>query len=425
MIDLIVIGGGPAGLFCAQRVAAAGLQVLVLEKNTRAGKKLLVAGSGKCNITNTGSIDHFLTSYGKKGRFVAPSLRSFFNTDLISFFESQGLPLIELHAGKIFPQTLRSSDVLKTLLSACEKSGVSFYYNSPVSEIIQENENENSYFSIVANSKQYFSKYVLVSCGGSSWPVTGSTGDGYVLSQGLGHSIVEPRPSLTPVIPAHYDCASCAGFSIQGTCISLWREGKKIGERQGDVLFTHVGLSGPGILDFSRDFKSADEISIQLLPFINGTSTDNSVSTTSDADSQLLALCSFSPKKTVKNILSSFGLSESLVLVLLQRVGLDTSLVASLLDRKSRKALSLLLEDFRFTINRLGGFDEAMATTGGVDTTEVQGKTMESRLVSGLHFAGEVLDVDGDTGGYNLQFAFSSAALAADHIIKKAMPSSL
>ncbi|HKL87062.1 MAG TPA: NAD(P)/FAD-dependent oxidoreductase, partial [Treponemataceae bacterium] len=159
--------------------------------------------------------------------------------------------------------------------------------------------------------------------------------------------------------------------------------------------------------------------------FINGVSNGVSVSTTSNADSQLLSLCSSSPKKTVKNILCSLGLSESLVLVLFHRVALDTSLVASLLDRKSRKALSLLLEDFRFTINRLGGFDEAMATAGGVDTTEVQGKTMESRIVSGLHFAGEVLDVDGDTGGYNLQFAFSSAALAADHIIKNAMPSSL
>ncbi|HHU36762.1 MAG TPA: NAD(P)/FAD-dependent oxidoreductase [Treponema sp.] len=405
MLDLIIIGAGPAGLFSAQRVAATGLKVLVLEKNNKAGKKLLVTGSGKCNLTNAANLEQFLTAYGKKAKFVAPSLRNFSNTDLIAFFASHALSLIELHAGKIFPQTMRASDVLKTVLAACETSGVLFSFDSSVSNITHQITDAGSIFSVRAVSQEYQAKNILISCGGSSWPVTGSTGDGNLLAQNLGHSIVEPKPALTSVLPVNYDCASCAGFALSGVRIFLWREGKKIGERNGDVLFTHLGISGPGILDFSRHFNPSDEISIDLCNLPN-------------ADSELLSVCASSPKKTVKNILCGLGLSEALALVLLKRASLSAIILAAELDRKGRKSLSSLLESFRFTIKRLGGFDEAMATAGGIDTDEVNAKTMESRLVSGLYFAGEVLDVDGDTGGYNLQFAFSSGALAADHIIK-------
>jgi predicted Rossmann fold flavoprotein len=398
--DILIIGGGPAGLFCALRAAAGGLSATVLEKNPRPGKKLLVTGSGQCNLTNTAPIEMFLKAYGDKGRFVKPALMEFPNTSLMEFFSTRGVSLEERHKGKVFPRSGRAGDILELLMNQCRQAGVDIRCNRTVTTLSRE----GTGFRATAGGENHSARFVLVSCGGASWPGTGSTGDGYALVAALGHRIVVPHPSLTPVYPSAFDASSCSGIALSDTPVTLWRGGKKIGGRIGDLLFTHQGLSGPGILDFSRDFQPGDEIRLQLVR-----TTDRE-----QIEKDIISVCNNSPRKSLKNLLSGFNLPETLILVVLKRCGIDPETTGAAFDKSSRRILAEALYGLRYIIRETGGFDEAMATAGGVDTAEVKSKTMESRVVPGLYFAGEVLDVDGDTGGFNLQFAFSSGALAAE-----------
>lgn len=419
---------------CAWRCAAAGLKTIVLEKNARAGRKLLASGSGKCNLSNAGPLESFFLAYGAHSRFVRPALLNFPPESLEEFFATRDLPLVELHEGKLFPSTMRASDVLSVLLGACAESGATVVTEYPVRSIslIAEKdarfEVETGWGSPGGNSNalgKFRARFAVIACGGASWPVTGSTGDGYRLASSLGHSLVEPRPALAPVYPSAYDCASCAGVSVERVPVRLWRMGKKIGDRTGDVLFTHTGLSGPGILDASRDFREGDEISLCLIP-------GESSATVSE---RIIALCKASPRKALKNVLSTLGIPERLVLAVLSRCGIaaaeltagidrqppsEGDITAASLTKELRRRIADELCDFRFGVSRIGGMEEAMATAGGIDTGAVRARTLESSIVSGLYFAGEVLDVDGDTGGYNLQFAFSSGVLVADSIVKAA-----
>lgn len=429
-VDVVIVGAGPAGLMCAQHCAGLGLRTLVLEKNTKPGRKLLVTGSGKCNLSNARPIEEFMDAYGTRSNFVRPALLNFGPNSLISFFDTWKLAITELHDGKLFPASMRASDVLTVLLDACSKAGAFIRTNAPVCGI-QRMPGAISGFDIAIEcdkgqggrtddeSQTIQSRFVVIACGGMSWQVTGSTGDGYSLASSFGHSVVAPRAALTPAYPSDYDCASCAGVACEDIPVRLWRKDKKIVERIGDVLFTHKGLSGPGILDMSRTIREGDQISLALAHDWD-----------KDRISQrIVDLCAASPRKTVKNILCALNIPEALVIVLLMRcmkryvTGKESlesdkaaDLTGAVLSRSLRLAIAAELTDFRFTVSRIGGFEEAMATAGGVATAEVKARTMESRLMPGLYFAGEVLDVDGDTGGYNLQFAFSSGVLAADSI---------
>jgi predicted Rossmann fold flavoprotein len=365
------------------------------------GRKLLAAGSGKCNLTNAAQLDEFCKRYGQRERFVSPSLHNFSPAALADFFSSRGLPLVELHDGKLFPETMRSTDVLRVLLDACKSAGVDIHTGSGVTSVRRC----TAGFEVEsAAGGRFVCRSLVIATGGASWPVTGSTGDGYTFAASLGHTVIPPRPALVPVIARGYDCATCAGLAIRECPVRLVRNGKKIAERRGDVLFTHEGVSGPGILDFSRDFLPDDVLSLRLSVL---------------DDSALSTACAAAPKKIVKNILGVLDVPENLALVVLARAGLSGDLRCADLAKADRLRVSSLIADFRLTIGETGGFTEAMATTGGVDTSEVSRTTMESRITEGLYFAGEVLDVDWDTGGFNLQFAFSSAVLAAESIIKK------
>lgn len=410
-VDLVVIGAGPAGLMCAWKAASLSRsRVLVLEKNSKPGKKLLVAGSGRCNLTNSAPLETFFRSYGDSGRFVRPCLQNFPPSDLREFFESRGLPLEELNDGKMFPRSGKSSDVLRVLLSACSAENAEIALSERVVSIVRA----PGGFIVSTDKAEYGASCVAITTGGSSWPVTGSAGDGFALAAALGHSIVPPRPALAPVFPARYDCASCAGYALEGVHASLWRNGRKAGERRGDALFTHDGLSGPLILDFSRDFAPGDEIRLDL-GSLSAHDRPQGESGPCCMDSLLADLCARFPKRTFANAVSSgLALSEALVKVVFSRAGADPSRTGAVLSKAERKAIASVLAEFSFTIERIGDFSVAMATAGGVDVSEANPKTMESRIVPGLHFAGEVLDVDGDTGGFNLQFAFSSGVLAAE-----------
>lgn len=405
LYDTVVVGAGPAGLFCALKSVETGMKTLIIEKNRQAGRKLLISGLGKCNITHKGDIIDFITHYGEKSRFVKPALLNFDNQDLIEYFESRGLKFAEAKGGKIFPESLKSTDILNILLNECNVSGIEILYNERAEDITCV----NGEFEIKTANNIIYSKNIVIATGGKSYSQTGSTGDGYKLAENLGHTIVPVYPCLTPVIIKDYKFADVSGVSISSARISLYRNSKKIKSSVGDILFTHTGLSGPGILDFSRYFYPSDELKIQLI----------SDEEKNALDSELIAGSAAQGKKTVKNRLAQYKIPESLINKLFDAYDIPVNLTLAEMDKAARKKIVSAITETLFVIERLGDYDEAMATRGGVNTEEINPKTMESRITPNLYFAGETMDVDGDTGGYNLQFAFSSGALAGKSIASK------
>ena len=402
--DLVVVGAGPAGLFCAINAGLAGMRVLVLEKNASAGRKLLASGSGRCNITNAEASVDFLRRYGEAARFVKPAILGYTNRNLMSFFSDRGVPLVEMNGGKIFPASQSARDILNVLLDEAARCKVEIRYGESIGSM----ERDGDLFIVRSGNAEFRSRNLLLSTGGKSYPGTGSTGDGYRFAQGFGHTITETAPALAPLIIGDYAFAECAGLSLKDAEFSVLRHGKEVALESGDVLFTHKGLSGPGILDSSRFMRAGDEILLNL----TGAMSEGEV------DGAILEASEKSGSRAVKTFVCSLGIPERLALSALSRCGVDGSSALARLGRDSRKRLARCLAAMPFRIAELGRYEEAMATRGGVTLSEVNPKTMESRIMSGLYFAGEILDVDGDTGGFNLQFAFSSGKLASDSMAK-------
>ncbi len=403
--DLAVIGAGPAGLAAACFAARAGLKVCLIEKNAQPGKKLLMAGSGQCNLTQSGEIRDFFSHYGKASRFISSSLLNWTNRQLRDFFTSLNVETEDRGDGKIFPVSRKSRDVQDALVNECRKAGVRIYYKNQVLGLSLK----EGLFKIRKQDKESLvSRFVMISTGGLSYPSTGSTGDGYDLAQSLGHSIIPPFPVLSPVFLRENPFVSCSGISFPSQ-IQIFREGKKAAEYRGDLLLTHKGLSGPVILNNSRNLRQGDSLKIRISPREGR----------SDFESRLIAAAGTNGKMSLKRFVCEEGIPEKLVLLVFQICGIKTDLTLAQLNKPGRKSLLDHLFAFPVVIQSVGGFNIAMATGGGIDLKEVNPKTMESRICEGLFFTGEVLDVDGDTGGYNLQFAFSSARLAADALIRK------
>lgn len=402
-VDVIVIGAGPAGLFAAQVCGSRGLKTYLLEKNKSAGLKLLISGTGQCNITHAGKIGDFLSHYGDNSRFVRTALYNYSNENVISFFQERGLRLIEVNNGKIFPETLKSRDILSILLSECATNKVCIKYETSISGIVRSED----LFKVQTQDSTFTTRNIIICTGGKSYPKTGSSGDGYQFASQLGHSITQIKPALTSILIDDFPFQICAGISIPDAIIQLYRGTKKIRQTQGDILFTHKGISGPGILDFSRFLNPNDTIRLSL------TKTANS----DEFEKSLLEQIALNGKKSIKNCLSIYEIPERLLLAILEMNQIDPTSKAADLEKTKRKALVKHITALEFNIDRLGGFKEAMATNGGVALDEVNQKTMESKLIKGLFFAGEVLDIDADTGGYNIQFAISSGVLAAQNIL--------
>lgn len=403
--DIIVIGSGPAGLFTAINSSIKNKKVLILERNSSAGKKLLISGAGQCNLTHKGSIDDFLNYYGDNGRFLKHSLFNYTNDDLLDFFKKRGLDFTSNEDGKIFPNTLKAFDVLNILLEECKKKKVDIKYDQRV-EIVNYDE-ENSYFSIKAKKQEYKSKYLVIATGGKSYNSTGSTGDGYVFARDLGHNVEEPMPSLTPVYIKNYPFSELSGISFENINITLWRNNKKIKEFNGDILLTHKNISGPGILNFSRYVLAGDILKIN---FVGAENEER-------FRKEFIEVIQSNGKLMVKTILREYSLPKRFIDRLLKLSDIPDELKGSELDKKRRKKLIKMLISFPMEVEKLGDFHIAMATRGGVSLKWVNPKTMESRIVKGLFFTGEILDIDGDTGGYNIQAAFSMGKLAAQTIV--------
>jgi len=403
-VDVAVTGAGPAGLFCAIHAAGQGRRILVLEKMERPARKLLLSGSGQCNITHEGGIKKFLSHYGNAGTFLKPALLSFTNHDLVQFFHERGLDMEIREDGKVFPATRKSSDVLSILISECEKQGVALSYGEPVTGLTKEQEG----FRITTSRNRYHASCLVIAMGGVSYPATGSTGDGYQFAASMGHTVTEIAPALAPLLIQEFPFSNLSGMSFPHMHFSVWRKGKKLFHYTGDVLFTHTGLSGPGILDCSRNIRSGDVVRLSF--------TDRECH---EGFRRLFLEQSAAPgTRRVISVVSGYHIQERLIKKILELASIPQDTTCAHLSRQHRSVLVNSLTGYPLTVDAVGDFSVAMVTRGGIARNEVNPKTMESRIVKNLYFAGEVLDIDGDTGGYNLQSAFSTGMLAAQSIRK-------
>ena len=402
--ELLIIGAGPAGLFCAIEAAAGGASVCILEKNNTPGKKLLISGSGRCNVTHTGEPADFMNHFGSAERFLRPALYGFTGHDLIEFLRERGCPVMTTDEGKIFPASEKAADILVVLLTEAAAQGVTIIRKEKVEKVHRDSNG----FLIETATEKYAARNLAITTGGMSYPGTGSTGDGYRLARSLGHTVVQPRPALTPLIIKDYRYRDCAGISIPRAAITLYRENKKTINTTGDILFTHRGLSGPGILDFSRHITPGDRLTVSLVPDLQR----------HELEKILIEKGRKGGKTSLKNTLTETGIPERLARLILEGNEIPGDMKMGEVSRLQRGMILELLTAHPFTVQETGSFHTAMVTAGGIMLSEINPKTMESKIVPGLYFAGEVMDIDGDTGGYNLQAAFSTGILAGRSFLK-------
>ena len=381
-------------------------KVLLLEKMKVPGKKILISGGGMCNLSNCDDTDSFLTHFGnkKKSNFLKPALMNFSTVNLQNWYGHNGLPLILRDDGKVFPQSLKAKSVVDFLLTKSRENFVEIKTGQNVIEIKKNVEQ----FTVITENSSFSSSKIVITTGGKSYESTGSDGAGYGFARSFGHKIIEPTQALVAVNITDYGFSELAGNSIKGSAVDFFRENdsKRYLSAQGDLLFTHKGVSGPVILNNSREIKKNDLLRVSLIP------TENK----EQSRVQLHKAFTEEPKKPVRSILKSLGVFSGLSDSLIFSLHIKNDEKCSNFNKKSRIKLISLLLDFPLPVSGKGYFSSAMVTAGGVDLSEINRRTMESKLVRNLYFAGEVLDIDGHTGGYNLQAAFSTAKLIADTI---------
>ncbi len=404
--DVIVIGAGPAGLLAAGRAAELGANVLLLEKMRSAGRKLLITGKGRCNITNDASPGEFVKQINPDGRFLRNAFSRFFSGDIIDLLNKQGVESVLERGGRYFPASNRSADVLNALLKWIESLRVDIRFNQQVGQILTDN---NRITGVISNGIAFTAPAVIIATGGKSYPATGSTGDGYHLAANAGHTIIKPAPALVPLETRGDRAQRLQGLNLKNVKASVWVNGKKEGDDFGEMIFTHFGLSGPIILTLSRlvvaalQKKERVEISIDLKPALDE----------QKLDSRLLRDLNEHGKMQLDNIFRQW-LPASMIPVFLETLNLDPAKLCHQVTSTERKNIRFLLKNLKFEVINHRTYKEAIITSGGVDIKEISPKTMESKKVRGLYFAGEILDVDGKTGGYNLQIAWSTGWLAGD-----------
>lgn len=403
-VDLTIIGAGPAGIFTAINAVQNNKNILILEKNSTAGKKLLITGSGKCNITHSGDIRDFFNHYGKNNKFLMSALYSFDNSRLLSYFNQHKLKFITNEQGKIFPESDKAADILEALLAECKVKKIKFNFNSAVEQVNYDK--KKRVFIIETAENIYKSNYLVLATGGKSYPKTGSTGDGYEFARQLGHKIITPQPALTSLINKNKHLINLAGISLKNVEISLWRNNNFLQKWQDDILFTHQGLSGPAIINYSRYFKIGDQLKLNLVDFKNKTDFENDLLKKSQQYGSL----------NLKNLLKKYQLATRIITEILPMAQLNINKNSAHLSKMEAHKIAQLFCEFKVDISHLAGFNKAMITAGGIDLTEIDPGTMESKLCNKLFAVGEILNIDGDTGGYNLQAAFSTAYLAGQKL---------
>lgn len=405
--DVAVIGGGPAGMMAAGRAAEMGARVVLLEKNASLGKKLLITGKGRCNITQAEfDVKELVKKYGKNGKFLFSSLSTFGPEEVVGFFEERKVPTKIERGGRVFPLSDKAGDILKVLEKYLKKNNVKVIFNCKVVEFIGDGKKIKSLK--LKNQEILADKYILAT-GGKSYPATGSTGDGYEWAKSLGHVIIPPTPALVPIKTKENWVKNLQGLSLKNVEIKLFQNNKKQDSRFGEMLFTHFGLSGPIVLDISKKVielmaKGEVIISLDLKPVL----------TPEQLDARLQKDFKANLKKDFINYLPEL-LPKKIIPVMIELFGIDERKKINFITRDERKKLINLLKDLRFTADGTTGYAQAIVTSGGVSTKGVNSKTMQSRIISNLYLAGEILDLDGPTGGYNLQICWSTGHAAGTY----------
>ena len=403
--DVIIIGAGASGLFASIQLAWQGYSVAVIEHMNIPGKKLLITGKGRCNVTNNSDIENVMANIPRNSRFLYSALSRFSPEDTMAFFESLGVPLKTERGNRVFPESDKASDIVGILVNTAKEAGVKII-NDDVKELIIE---DHAVKGVKSSRDSYFADRVIVATGGKSYPKTGSTGDGYEFAKQAGHRVTEITPSLCPVVTEEREPAQMMGLSLRNCTLSLYEQGrdKPIFSELGEMLFTHFGLSGPLVLSASAHMdkitKGRYEISVDLKPAL----------TFEKLDERVLRDFGEFPNRDFSNSLNRL-LPAKMIDVIVKLCGIPPYKKVNQITKEERERLVSLLKDLRFKVKSLRPIDEAIITRGGVDVKEISPKTMESKLISGLYFIGEVLDVDGYTGGYNLQIAFSTAYAASN-----------
>ena len=398
--DVVVIGGGAAGMFAALQAARQGRQVLLLEKNDRLGKKLAITGKGRCNVTNACSPEEVLKNVPRNPRFLYSAVYGFPPQETMAFFEEEGCPLKVERGNRVFPQSDRSADVISALERALRRANVHRKQGTALGLFRQEGQ-----ISGIKTTEGIISARRVILCtGGLSYPLTGSTGEGYRLAQSLGHTLVPPTGSLVP-LESPGDCAEMQGLSLRNTDLKLIDpRGKVVYRDFGELLFTHFGISGPMALSASAHMKAGERyrVVLDLKPALDE----------KKLDARFLRDFEKYANRSMENALADL-FPHSMIPVLLRRSGIDPAIQANGLTKGQRRALLEQTKAFEIPISGLRPVEEAIITRGGVSVKEINPKTMESKLVQGLYFAGEILDCDAYTGGFNLQIAWSTAYAAA------------
>ena len=406
MKRVIVIGAGASGLVAAYFAAKRGNEVIVIEKNEKCGKKIYITGKGRCNITNDILPEDFLSNVVTNPKFLTGAVYSFPPQKLMRFLEDGGMRLKTERGGRVFPLSDKASDVTKCLENYCKNAGVCFYFNEQVQEICVL---QSTMSDVITDKARYACDACIVCTGGLSYPGTGSTGDGYGFAKRLGHTVVPVTAALCGINLKDTDTATLQGLSLKNVSVSAKRGGKEVGSFFGEMLFTHFGISGPCVLSLSslinRLPMSEIEIFIDLKPALDAQTLDKRI------------LRDF---EKYKNKMLIHALDElfpkSLVPVVVARSGILPSTPVNSVTKAQRGHLLETIKRFTLRPSSLRGIQESIVTAGGVDVREIHPKTMESKLVKGLYFCGEVLDVDAFTGGYNLQIAFSTGYAAGNNV---------
>ncbi|MDA3953689.1 MAG: NAD(P)/FAD-dependent oxidoreductase [Bacteroidales bacterium] len=420
--DTIIIGGGAAGLMAAGQAATLSQNVLVLERMNRPGRKLSITGKGRCNITNTAPLAEFIRQVQPNGRFLRSSFSNFYSEELISFFNSIGVKTIIERGDRVFPDNGKAVEIVKSMVAWCKNKGVVIKTNIRVNSLIIKDDKLLGVRGILEeNGKKenllFDANKVIIATGGASYPATGSTGDGYKLAKSVGHKVNSILPSLVPLETEGKIAKELNGLELKNIRGTIWIDGKKAGEDFGEMSFTNFGITGPIVLSLSRmivpaiqENLSADRQGKEIIFSIDLKSALDD----KKLDNRLIRDFNDKGKETFTNILSGL-LPKVLISTCIQSTKIDPDKLGHQISSNERKELRKWLKNFNLKVIGHRPFEEAIITVGGVDTNEVNQKSMESKLINGLFFAGEILDLDAPTGGYNLQIAFSTAWTAAQN----------
>lgn len=401
---ILIIGGGAAGLMAAGSAAENGAQVLVLEKMKRPGRKICITGKGRCNITNVADLPDFLDHFDHSGKFLRQPFSRYFSGELLDFLKIRGLALVTERGGRVFPASGKAPDVLRVFLEWCEELGVTIKTTTTVKSLKIK---DGKLIGVNTNNGSYNADAVIMTTGGTSYPATGSSGDGYPLAQQAGHKIIEPRPALVPLETSGIDSSTFSELSLRNIQATLYANGKQIASQFGELTFMKFGVSGPVVLKMSKyavfelHKKKTVHLILDLKPALDEFKLDQ----------RLVRDINRRGSEPVKDFMRGL-LPKPLIPEFSKLSGLNLNKKTAEITSVERKDLVQYLKCWKINISGHRPFEEAIITAGGVDLKDVDPRTMESTLVKNLYFAGEVLDIQADTGGYNLQAAFSTGWLA-------------